>query len=451
MKLKLTKLVDNISGLQIYQLSRFTVFLIISIVFTKSHLSSAEIGKWEMFLFIAGMLSFFWVTGVIQTLLPLYHRNRTYRKMGDTGTGKSPEIFNAFLLLTFFSLLTFVLGHSVKGSISVFHLSGNVPFINLLLLYILLSSPVCLIEYIYLLNNRSHRIIQYGFYTFTAQLFLVIVPILLGKDIIWSVYGLLLITIVRWIWLIILLKRYTRPEFSWKFMKEHLYLGAPLIITSLISGSAQYIDGVIISSVYRDPAMFAWFRYGAKEFPLVLLLANGLSNAMLPEFATRAKMKESLAKLKIKSKRLMHLLFPITMVIMLFTRWFYPRLFAPEFHKSAGVFLVYTLLIVPRLVFPQTIVIGRKKTRIALIAAIIEIGLNIPLSLLMIKWGYGIVGVALATFVVYCIEKIFLASYVWIKMKIKPTEYIPLKIFLIYSVLTAVVFILVDRRIIDIR
>ncbi|MBP1665664.1 MAG: hypothetical protein H6Q23_524 [Bacteroidetes bacterium] len=416
MKLKLTKLVDNISGLQIYQLSRFTVFLIISIVFTKSHLSSAEIGKWEMFLFIAGMLSFFWVTGVIQALLPLYHRNRTYRKMGDTGTGKSPEIFNAFLLLTFFSLLTFVLGHSVKGSISVFHFSGNVPFINLLLLYILLSSPVCLIEYIYLLNNRSHRII-----------------------------------IVRWIWLIILLKRYTRPEFSWKFMKEHLYLGAPLIITSLISGSAQYIDGVIISSVYRDPAMFAWFRYGAKEFPLVLLLANGLSNAMLPEFATRAKMKESLAKLKIKSKRLMHLLFPITMVIMLFTRWFYPRLFAPEFHKSAGVFLVYTLLIVPRLVFPQTIVIGRKKTRIALIAAIIEIGLNIPLSLLMIKWGYGIVGVALATFVVYCIAKIFLTSYVWIKMKIKPTEYIPLKIFLIYSVLTAVVFILVDRRIIDIR
>ena len=136
---------------------------------------------------------------------------------------------------------------------------------------------------------------------------------------------------------------------------------------------------------------------------------------------------------------------------MLFTRWLYPRLFAPEFHKSAGVFLVYTVLIVPRLVFPQTIVIGRKKTRIALIAAIIEVGLNVPLSLLMIKWGYGIVGVALATFVVYCIEKIFLASYVWIKMKIKPTEYIPLKIFLIYSVLTAIVFILVDRRIIDIR
>ena len=451
MKLNRIKFVDNISGLQIYQLSRFTIFLIISIVFTKSHLSSSEIGKWEMFLFIAGLLSFFWVTGIIQSLLPLYHRNRTYRKMGDNETGKSPEIFNAFLLITFFSLLTFVLGHIAKSSISVFHFSGNVPFINLLLLYILLSSPVCLIEYIYLLNNRSYRILQYGFYTFAAQLVLVIGPIALGKDIIWSIWGLLIITGVRWIWLLILLKRYSKMEVSWKFMKEHLYLGTPLILTSLISGSAQYVDGAIVSSVYRDPSVFAWFRYGAKEFPLVLLLANGLSNAMLPEFATRAKMRESLAKLKLKSKKLMHLVFPITMVIILFTRWLYPRLFSPEFHKSAGVFLIYTLLIIPRLVFPQTIVIGRKKTRIALIAAIIELGVNIPLSLLMIRWGYGIVGVALATFMVYCLEKIFLTGYLWLKMKIKPSDYIPVKIFLIYSILTAIVFTLVDRRIIDIQ
>ncbi|MBP1666504.1 MAG: hypothetical protein H6Q23_1364 [Bacteroidetes bacterium] len=449
--MKKLKFIDNISGLQIFQLMKFTVFLIISIVFTKTHLSSAEIGKWEMFLFIAGLLSFFWVTGIIQSLLPLYHRNRTYHKMGDTGTVKSPEIFNAFLLLSLFSLIFFVFGHSIKNSISVFNLSGNVPYINLLLLYLMLSSPVCLIEYIYLLNNRSYRIIQYGTYTFSAQLILVIAPILFGKDIIWSIYGLLIVTLARWIWLLILLRRYSKIEVSWKFMKEHLYLGAPLILTTLISGSAQYIDGVIISSVYRDPALFAWFRYGAKEFPLVLLLANGLSNAMLPEFSTRTKMKESLEKIKLKSKKLMHLLFPITMVLLLFTRWFYPRIFSPEFHKSAGVFLVYTMLIIPRLVFPQTIIIGRRKTRITLIAAILEIGINIPLSLLMIKWGYGIVGVALTTLIVYFVEKIFLAGYLWIKMKIRPTEYIPLRVWVIYSLLTTVVFILVDRHIIDIK
>jgi O-antigen/teichoic acid export membrane protein len=453
--LRRIKLIDNISGLQLFQLLRFTAFLIISIVFTKSHLTRAEIGSWEMFLFIASLLSFFWVTGIIQSLLPLYHRNRTYRKIGDNGIGKSPEIFNAFLLLSFFSLLFFALGQSIKGSVSVFHFSGNVPYINLLLLYLMLSNPVCLIEYIYLLNNRSYRIFQYGLYTFSAQLILVITPIIFGKDLIWSIYGLLIITGVRWIWLIILLRRYTEFKISVEFMKEHLYLGAPLIITSLISGSAQYIDGIIISTVYHDPAVFATFRYGAKEFPLVLLLANGLSNAMLPEFSTRTRMFESLAKIKAKSRRLMHLLFPTSMVMLLFAKWFYPRVFTPEYIRSADIFMIYLLLIIPRLVFPQTIIIGRKKTQITLIGAIIELAINIPLSIYLAlyygKDGLGTVGVALATFIVYVIGKIFLAAYVWIKMNIKPTEYIPVRVFTIYSALISILFILIDHKIIDIH
>jgi O-antigen/teichoic acid export membrane protein len=427
------------------------IFLIISIVFTKSSLTTQDIGQWEMFMFIAGLMTFFWVTGIIQSLLTLYNRNKTYRKFGENGVEKSPEIFNAFLLLCFFSLLFFIMGHTLKDNFSVFHNRGNVPFINLLLLYILLSSPVCLIEYIYLLNNRSYRIFQYGLYTFVAQLLFVITPILFGKGIIWSIYGLLLITGFRWIWLIILLRRYTEIKVSFEFMKEHLYLGIPLIITTLISGSAQYVDGVIISAVYRDPAKFAWFRYGAKEFPLVLMLANGLSAAMLSEFSTREKMKESLEILRVKSKKLMHLLFPATMIMMLIARWLYPLMFREDFSKSSGIFLVYSLLIIPRLVFPQTIIVGRKKTHITLVAAILEITVNIPLSLLMIKWGYGLVGVAVSTFICYIVSNLFMVLYVWYKMNIRPAEYIPLKVLAIYSFLIGILFILIDHRIIDIH
>lgn len=445
------KLIDNISGMQLFQLMKPVIFLIISIVFTKSHLTSYEIGQFEGFTFVAGFVTFFWVTGIIQSLLPLYNRNKTYRKVGDIGPTKSPEIFNAFLLLCFFSLLLFILGHSLKDNYSFFHNRGNVPFINLLLLYILLSSPVCLIEYIYLLNNRSFRIFQYGLYTYVAQLILIITPLLLGKDIIWCIYGLLAITGIRWVWLIILLRRYTEMKVSVEFMKEHLYLGTPLIITTLISGSAQYIDGAIIGAVYRDPAQFALFRYGAKEFPLVLMLANGLNSAMLSEFSTREMMKESLEKIKIQSTKLMHFLFPATLVVMLFARWAYPIMFRAEFSKSSSVFLVYSLMVIPRLVFPQTIIVGRKKTQITLVAAVIELAINIPLSLLMLKWGYGLVGVALSSFISYSLNNIFLVIYLWVKMKIRPSEYIPLKIYALYSFLVAALFILIDHRIIDIR
>ncbi|MGE5418920.1 MAG: lipopolysaccharide biosynthesis protein [Chloroflexota bacterium] len=446
------KLIDNISGLQLFQLMKPVIFLIISIVLAKE-LAPEVVGQFEMFMFIGGFMTFFWVTGIIQSLLPLYNRNTTYRVVGEGGNGraKSPEIFNAFLLLCFFSALFFILGHSLKNHFSVFNQSGNVPFINLLLLYILLSSPVCLIEYIYLLNNRAYRIFQYGLYTYGAQMLLMIVPIFMGKGIIWSIYGLLFITGVRWIWLLILLRRYTEMKISADFMKEHMYLGIPLIITCLISGSPQYIDGVIISSVYRDPAVFAQFRYGAKEFPLVLMLANGLSNALLPEFSTRERMKESLEKIKVKSLQLMHILFPSAIVIMLFARWIYPVMFTGDYQKSADVFLVYSLMIIPRLVFPQTIIIGRKKTHIIMIAGIIEIALNIPLSLLMLQWGKGIVGVAVSTFAVTLLSKIFLSGYLWLKMNIKPSDYIPLKIYTLYFILISLVFVLIDHRVIDIQ
>jgi Na+-driven multidrug efflux pump len=102
-------------------------------------------------------------------------------------------------------------------------------------------------------------------------------------------------------------------------------------------------------------------------------------------------------------------------------------------------------------VFPQTIIVGRKKTHITLIAAILELSINIPLSLIMIKLGYNIVGVALSTLVVYTISKIFLIGYVWVKMKIIPIDYIPLKVYLIYSVLISILFVLIDHRIIDIQ
>ena len=240
---------------------------------------------------------------------------------------------------------------------------------------------------------------------------------------------------------------------SFDFMKEHLYLAVPLIITTLISGSAQYVDALMIWVVWNDPAQFATFRYGAKEFPLVLALASGLNAAMLTEFTTRVQMKESLAKLKAKSKKLMHFLFPSAILMLLFAKWIYPRMFTNEFLRSADVFMVYSLLIIPRLIFPQTILIGRKKTHITLIAAVLELAINIPLSVyLALDYngkGLGVVGVALATFFVYCIGKIFLAGYLWIKMKIKPIEYIPIKIYTFYCILTGIIFILIDRKIIN--
>ena len=441
------KFINNISALQTFQLTRFSTFLVISILFTKSYLSPEQIGVFEVFLFIAGFISFFWVTGLIQSFLPLYKNNKAFSRDGENNSEKSPEIFNAFILLAFFSFVAFLFGLSLKHNFSVFGISGNVPLINLLLVYILLSSPSVLIEYIYLVKNKSATIILYGTISFSLQLGFVVIPIFMGYGIEYSIWGLIAISVLRLIWLFFLLAKYAEIRFSLPFIKEHLRLGAPLIISALLSGSAQYIDGAIVTSKF-DAGTFAIFRYGAKEFPLVILLAFGLSNAMLSEFSTSAKIKSSMEVLKRKSARLMHFLFPITIVVMFFTRWLYPIIFNENFSRSADVFLIYLLLIISRLVFPQTILIGMKKTGVVLRASFVEIVLNVGLSLYLVQF-YGLAGIALATVIVYVIEKVYLIGYLYTKLKIKPTQYIPVNYHLIYSAILIIMFVLIDHRIID--
>jgi peptidoglycan biosynthesis protein MviN/MurJ (putative lipid II flippase) len=111
--------------------------------------------------------------------------------------------------------------------------------------------------------------------------------------------------------------------------------------------------------------------------------------------------------------------------------------------------MIYLLLVIPRMLFPHTIIIGRKRTRVTLWAALFEFSFNIPLSLWLVK-DYGAVGVALATFIVYMIGRVLLIIYLRIEMKIKPREYIPLITFFIYTAAIVIIFVLIDHRIINV-
>jgi O-antigen/teichoic acid export membrane protein len=146
--------------------------------------------------------------------------------------------------------------------------------------------------------------------------------------------------------------------------------------------------------------------------------------------------------------RLMNTLYPLSIVIMLFSRWLYVHIFTPAFIRSADVFMIYLLLIIPRLVFPQTILIGEKKTRVVLLASAIGMVINVLLSLYLLQF-YNVVGIALATVIVFILEKALLVLYLYIREGISPSEYIPVKHLIVYSALIVLEFVLIDHRIIN--
>ncbi len=423
--------INTISAFQFYQLVKYATLILIGVVFTKTALTQNSIGEYETFVFIAGAVSFFWLNGLLKALLPL------------SAQKDKSNIFSAFVVIQLFSLIAALLLFLLQPLFSGFLLNNKeIPEIGLLLLFLVFGIPAYLVEYFYLIKKQNSAIIIYATISFLIQFVLVVLPPVLGYGITIALKGLVISSVLRWLWLWVLLISNSEIHFSLAFVKEHLKLGGPLVAATFLSGSAQFVDGFIVTSKFNDET-FAVFRYGARELPLAMLLANALSNALLSDFAIKENLKQNLAKLKSSVSKLMHFLFPVTAVLLLISHSAFPVIFNAQFAGSATIFNVYLLLIISRLLMPQTILNGLKITKPIMYAALFELVINVALSLILVQF-LGIAGIAIATFVAYLFEKIYLAIIVKSKLNIAIADYIPVNIYTLYSVGTVVIFIFVE-------
>lgn len=431
MNLKIT----HISALQIFQLIRFSTLVLIGVVFTKSGLSISEIGQYEAFLFLAGAVSFFWLNGLIQAFLS---------SVGELSvSAKSSALFNVFCLLAGFSLLIAGFVLLFENSVSGYLLNGSgIPFLKYLLIYLLVSSPASLVEYIYLVRKQGRLMLIYGTVSFTLMFLLVVLPAVLGYSIQYCVVGLVVSSAFRLVWLLVLLFRNSIPVLDPEFIRKHLKSAWPLIFSMLLSGSSQYIDGFIITSSF-DEATFAVFRFGAREFPLVLILANAFSMSMLPGFAGQLNLKVNLEQIRMNSEKLGRWLFPLSGGMMLVSHWAFPLVFNVGFAESATIFNIYLLLIVSRLLFPQIILIGLRKNQIIMWASLFEVVVNVVFSLWFMQF-WGIAGVAYGTVCAYVFEKLLLAGLVHKKCGCRISDYLNVKQHLLYSLLLASEFFVIE-------
>lgn len=415
---------NNVRALQLFQLFRFGVLLLTGMLFAKAGLATEQIGVYEKLILFSSALSFFWISGFIQSLLSS-HENIEAGK-------KSKKLFTVFVLLCLCSVAAFfIFRFLIPEFYQAPHNSSFKEYVNLFSWYLLFANPAFLIEYIYLLKSKPKNILFYGFLIFSVQLLLTVIPAFMGWNFSFILWGLLASAVIKFHWLLVLIFQNSEIKFDKTFASVYVKLALPLIASAILSGSIEYIDGFIVTSFF-DEATFAVFRYGAKELPLVLLLAGVFSNAMLPKFREANNLNEPLAELKKSSLRLMHWLFPLSIILMLTSKFLYPFFFNESFSASAGIFNIYLLLIISRLVFPQTILIGLKENKFILIAALAEAFINIVFSIVLIRFA-GVEGVAWGVFIACTSEKILLALFVKYKLKISFQHYVSSSWLLFYS------------------
>ncbi len=426
--------IKGVNALQFFQLARYGALFLIGILLSKSGISQTDIGHYETFVLIAGAFTFFWVNGFLKVLMPTWSEKKEEERPA--------LLFNIFLLLSALSILAAVSVFFLSDGVSQLLLNGNkVPLPGVLALYILFNSPALMVEYVYLLKDRPKKIVVYAIIIFALQIAAVGIPPFLGFGLETILYGLLGVSVIRYLWLLIILINNAQVSLNAQFLKEYIRYGYPLVLSTLLSSSARYIDGFIITSQF-SPNDFAIFQYGARELPLALLLSNSLSMAMLSRF-TKKDIASPLAEFKSEVYRLHWALFPLSIVLMLTSHHLFPILFNPEFKASATIFNIYLLLLISRLLFPQTIITAKRMNRYIMQASFFEILINVSLSIMLARI-MGFVGVAYATVIAYLVEKIYLLAVLRKTMNIKASEILPVKIYTIMSILLITSFILVE-------
>ncbi len=417
--------IDSIKAFQLSNILRQGSMLIIGIVLARYGYTTQEIGNYEYILFYLTTASFFWLNGIIQ----YYMTN--FSKESDNNFEK-----HTTQLLILFSILSLLIISVLHWSKFILFVPGFFVFFGALcVLYI----PSMFIDYVLLVRKMVSTQISLSLIFFLIQMLglIVIAENNLSVENIFKI--LIFISLIKWIFLIYITKSYQLEVDFFRSSKQLFWASLPLIGYFIVTGSAGIIDGWIIKYRFSEESMFAIYKYGARDLPVIGTLAIGLSGAMLP--LVSESLFEGMQQIKTRSAKLMHMVYPILIIMVAFSNKIFPFVFNSEFKETALIFSIFSFVVGARFLYPHTILTSLGENRFLLINSIVELTINIVSSLIL-SYYFGLAGIAMGTVIAYLYEKIAASIYLFYLKGISLSDYTPVGIYAFYNTLLAVIFVI---------
>jgi len=445
---------------QYFQVMRLAVLVFISIILAKSNISTAEIGTYEALTWLGTTLTLFWTAGLLQGFVALYGRHPATapikgkeRDIPISGTGihstiiqkygieyaDKALIFNTFFVFCLFSFGLFVLLLFGDSCLPYFTgLSEVPPYYNWFCGYLLFFIPTFMVEYIYLVHQRSRAIITWGIISFSTQLILLALPLYWGLGLEGGMISWCIWSILRFAWTCYTIYKHGVIRIVPALIKRHLRFSKPLVLSIIVGNFILFFDNWLVGWYYHNESIFAIFRYGAREFPLATAMTGALGAAMIPQLT--AGLPAGMEYLKKEGLRLMHLLFPMAIALMLCSVPLFPMVFNPEFAASAPIFNIYLLVTASRLLLPGTVVVALGKPHLIYYVGILELIVKVITGFIFIHF-WGLTGIAWSVVLSYWVEKIGLIWYLEKKNQISTKTWLAVPTFIMYSLLLLAVWL----------
>lgn len=401
-------------ALQLYQLLRLGSVIGASILLAKSGLSLADIGAYEALLYIGSTAAFFWANGLLQGIPPVYARLAEPEQKAF--------IFNKFLVFGGISLFVF-LGLWLGRQWAVPALTGlpEVPYFGWFCGYLFFNLATLPVEYLYLLREKPWALAGWGGVSFGMYMLVLFLPVYLGYGLQGGLMGLAALGALRFAWAVWLVARLGTPALRPDLIRYYLRFSMPLVLNLLVGNLVLLFDNWLVGWYFRDETVFAVFRYGSREFPLATALATALGTAMVARIATQQE--SGLHELKTKTRRLFHLLFPLTVLLLFVSKPLFPIVFNPAFAASAPLFNIYLLLTASRVLLPNAIILAKGQPRVILLVGLLELTLKVILGFWFIHW-WGLPGVAWSAVAAFFVEKIGLIWYLEKRLDVRTGDWL---------------------------
>ena len=422
----INKISKNINAYQLFQLLRYASMIVPTIFLSKYFYSQEHIGIYESFLIFASVFSFFWLSALFSTVL----------SNSKSHESKEKNIKNAFIAIHLINVM--IIAILVISNLFLHYI--NDKEIICLVLYIFTNNPSFILEHKFLLYTQNKNLVTYGILFFIIQSFLAAFIVLLHLDIYYLIYLVILFASIRYLVSLFMIykikSKFERTEIIYLLKKS-----SPLLFSFFIAGIAEYIDAFIIKYSFGN-SVLTIYRYGTREIPFVILLANALSVSMIPILSSN--LNEGLCELKKRSTFLMHLSFMGTILLVLTCKIWYPLIFNSSFINAVPFFYVSSLLVISRCIFPQTILQSMQEIKALMFFSLLELIINIFLSILLLNI-YGAIGVVYGTLIAFSIDKIIQTIYVVYYKKINLASFVNFKVYIVYS-LTLVLSVVLSAK-----
>lgn len=414
--------------LQFFHFSRQISVLFYAFLLPFLNFSNDVIGSFELLQILAYSMSFFWISGLIQGLLHIYPSLPNHNKQ--------KILTSAFLffcmLSTFFVVLV---GLGIFLNFPILQTFTSIPFVWIFLLYFFINTPSQLLEYSLFLEEKYQWLKISCLVSFPFQILLFSIPLFWFDNIKLGLMGLTFWAFLRF--LVLLWHSFSFPiQFDKKLIFSWISYSLPLIFSALVGGLASVINASLVQYFsLGNTAVFAVYRYGARELPFVNGLFESLGLGIMPTLIKN--MNDGLSQLRKYTLHLLHLVFPISIILMFFVNSWFPLLFSDQFLDSIPIFKIFLLLVILRMIPTNTVINALGQARILAVISLLELVIHVILSYLGLIW-FGLIGIAYATFFAYTFEKLSGLLYLWWKKEVFITHLIPFYWWLFYSTLLIV-------------